>query len=76
MSKEEEMSAKEITYKAMNDLWAMEGMIQLMESILADMPTKEMMMAMLREMRESRGNLEDAVKEFTTVDVRKARLES
>lgn len=74
MSKE--LSAQEITFMAIKDLWSMEGMISCLESVLADTPTKEAMMAMLRDMRAQRGKLEDAVKEFTTVDVRKARLES
>lgn len=74
--KEKEPSAQEITSRAMKDLCAMEGMIQILEAILAEPASKVEMMAMLREMRESRRKLEDAVQEFTTVDVRKARLES
>ena len=74
--KDKEPSAQEITFQAMSDLWAMEGMIKILEAILAKPASKEEMMAMLREMRESRGKLEDAVKEFTTVDVAAQRLKT
>lgn len=74
--KEKELSAQEIVSMAMKDLCAMEGMIQILEAILAEPASKEEMMAMLREMRKKRGELEDAVKEFTTVDVAAQRLET
>ena len=65
-----------LVFIAMKDLWIMEGQIACLESFLADPPTKEASMAMLRELRGKRTKLEKAVELYTDVDVTARRLES
>lgn len=65
-----------LIFMAMKDLWSLEGMIQILESILAEPSSKEDMMAMLREMRKRRKGLEKAIQEATGTDVEAQRLES
>ncbi len=58
----------------MKGLWIMEGQIQTLEAYLADPPTKEASMAMLRELREKRERLERLVEEYSGAEMTARRL--
>ena len=64
----------ELIFRAMKGLWIMEGQIQTLEAYLADPPTKEASMGMLRELREKRESLERLVGEYSGVEMTKRRL--
>lgn len=65
----------ELLLRAVKDLWSIEGQIVCLESFLANPPTKEMSMAMLRDLRLKRAELERAVDSCAGVDVAAKRLE-
>jgi hypothetical protein len=62
-----------LIFSAMKDLWIMEGQINCLESVVSEMPPRQTILAMLRELRDQRDTLENAVEEYTGVDVAKAR---
>ena len=69
-----ELDGEELIFIAMKDLWSLEGMIQCLESVLAEPPNKEGLLAMLREMRQRRSQLEDAVEKYTEANPPARRL--
>lgn len=69
-----EPTDQDLIFRAMKGMWIMEGQIKTLEAYLADPPTKEESMAMLRELREKRASLERLVEKCSGADVTARRL--